>query len=101
MRALRIDTEGQVRLTDSAPEPMVAPGDALVQVRRVLLTHLDAVAAGLVEAPAYSVTLGHLFESIDASRLPRLEVVRGTVPGRRGTLTLQGAEHLAETVTET
>lgn len=61
MRALRIDTEGQVRLTDSAPEPMVAPGDALVQVRRVLLTHLDAVAAGLVEAPAYSGTLGHLF----------------------------------------
>jgi undecaprenyl phosphate-alpha-L-ara4FN deformylase len=47
------------------------------------------------------VSLGHLFESIDASRLPRHEVVRGTVPGRRGTLTLQGAEHLAETVTET
>lgn len=41
------------------------------------------------------VSLGHLFESIDASRLPRHEVMRGTVPGRRGTLMLQGAEHLA------
>lgn len=41
------------------------------------------------------VSLGSLFESVDASRLPRHEIVRGTVPGRRGALMLQGAEFLA------
>ena len=42
------------------------------------------------------VSLSGLLESIDASRLPRHEVVRGKVPGRRGTLMLQGPEFLAE-----
>lgn len=41
------------------------------------------------------VSLGSLFESIDASRLPRHELVRGTVEGRAGTLVLQGPEFLA------
>lgn len=41
------------------------------------------------------VSLGSLFESIDASRLPRHEVVRGGIEGRAGTLMLQGAEFLA------
>lgn len=41
------------------------------------------------------VSLGGLFESIDASRLPRHELVRGEVAGRAGTLMLQGPEFLA------
>ena len=41
------------------------------------------------------VSLRGLFESIDASRLPRHELVRGCVPGRRGSLVLQGPEFLA------
>jgi peptidoglycan/xylan/chitin deacetylase (PgdA/CDA1 family) len=43
------------------------------------------------------VSLGGLLESIDASRLPRHEVVRGTVAGRAGSLMLQGPEFLATT----
>lgn len=42
------------------------------------------------------MSLGSLFESIDASRLPRHELVRGTVPGRRCSLMLQGAEFPGE-----
>ncbi len=41
------------------------------------------------------VSLSGLLESIDASRLPRHEVVRGTVAGRAGSLMLQGPEFLA------
>jgi len=41
------------------------------------------------------VSLGGLLESIDASRLPRHEVVRGTVAGRAGSLMLQGPGFLA------
>lgn len=41
------------------------------------------------------VSLGGLLESIDASRLPRHEVVRGKVAGRSGSLMLQGPEFLA------
>ena len=42
------------------------------------------------------VSLSGLLESIDASRLPRHEVVRGKVAGRAGSLMLQGPEFLAE-----
>lgn len=41
------------------------------------------------------VSLGGLLESIDTSRLPRHEVVRGTLAGRAGSLMLQGDEFLA------
>ena len=41
------------------------------------------------------VSLGELLASIDASRLPRHELVRGTVAGRAGSLMLQGPEFLA------
>ena len=41
------------------------------------------------------VSLGGLFESIDASRLPRHELLRGDLPGCRGSLMLQGPEFLA------
>jgi len=42
------------------------------------------------------VSLGGLLESIDASRLPRHEVVLGTLAGRPGELLLQGPEFLAD-----
>lgn len=41
------------------------------------------------------VSLGGLLESIDTSRLPRHEVLRGSVAGRAGSLMLQGPEFLA------
>lgn len=41
------------------------------------------------------VSLGGLLESVDASRLPRHEVVRGCVDGRPGSVMLQGPEFLA------
>lgn len=41
------------------------------------------------------VSLGGLLESIDASRLPRHELARGTVAGRNGSVTLQGPEFLS------
>ena len=40
------------------------------------------------------VSLGNLYESIDASRLPRHALVRGSVGGRAGSLVLQGPEFL-------
>lgn len=63
MRALRVDADRRVILTDSAPEPTAGPGEALIRVSRVLLTHLDAVTAGLIPVsglPAHAGTLGHL-----------------------------------------
>ena len=36
------------------------------------------------------------FEDLDVSRLPRCEIIRGEIPGRSGTLMLQGPEFLAE-----
>lgn len=41
------------------------------------------------------VSLGSLFEAIDASRLPRHELLQGEIEGRAGRLMLQGPEFLA------
>ncbi len=41
------------------------------------------------------VTLGELFESLAPDALPRHELVRGEVPGRAGSLMMQGPEFLA------
>jgi undecaprenyl phosphate-alpha-L-ara4FN deformylase len=41
------------------------------------------------------VSLRGLYDSLDASRLPRHELVRGEIDGRSGTLMVQGAEFLA------
>ncbi len=41
------------------------------------------------------VSLRQLFESLAASRLPRHEMLRGEIPGRSGTLMMQGPEFLA------
>jgi peptidoglycan/xylan/chitin deacetylase (PgdA/CDA1 family) len=41
------------------------------------------------------VSLRGLFESLDAGKLPRHEMVRGEIAGRSGTLMLQGPEFLA------
>jgi peptidoglycan/xylan/chitin deacetylase (PgdA/CDA1 family) len=41
------------------------------------------------------VSLGQLAESLDPTTLPRYELQRGDVPGRPGTLMLQGEEYLS------
>ena len=47
------------------------------------------------QAQGYAlVSLGGLFESIDASRLPRHELLRGELPGCRGSLMLPDTEFL-------
>lgn len=64
VRALRVDDQAHVHLTDSCKEPAPGAGELLVKVSRVLLTHEDAVAAGLaarpLSAPTFVGTLGHL-----------------------------------------
>lgn len=57
MRAVRFDGQ-RVSLTDSAPEPAPAPGEALVRPTRVLLSHDHAMR------PAAPVTLGHQFVGV-------------------------------------
>jgi peptidoglycan/xylan/chitin deacetylase (PgdA/CDA1 family) len=37
------------------------------------------------------VSMGQLFKSLDLATLPRFDIVRGTVPGRSGTLAAQGS----------
>lgn len=65
MRALRVDSNHELHLTDKAPDPGVMPGEALIRVSRVLLTHADAGAAGLASlppsVPPFVGTVGHLF----------------------------------------
>ena len=79
-----------------------APGDQVLQcVFRAELEGLGLLPVFLKllegwQAQGYElVSLGGLLESIDASRLPRHEVVRGKVAGRAGSLMLQGPEFLA------
>lgn len=60
-----------------------------------LLPVFEKLLAGWKDQGYELVSLGGLLEAIDASRLPRHEVVRGTVEGRTGTLMLQGPEFLA------
>jgi hypothetical protein len=38
-------------------------------------------------------SLSSLFRSVDVAKLPRNEVVYGEIPGRSGTLALQGKEY--------
>lgn len=65
-----------------------------------LLPAVEKLLEGWTRQGYEVVSLGGLFESIDASRLPRHELVRGTVPGRRGSLMLQGAEFPGEAADE-
>jgi peptidoglycan/xylan/chitin deacetylase (PgdA/CDA1 family) len=51
---------------------------------------LDALLAGWRDQDYELVSLKSLHESLDVARLPRHEVVLGEVPGRSGTLALQG-----------
>lgn len=60
-----------------------------------LLPVFKKLLAGWKDQGYELVSLGGLLEAIDASRLPRHELVRGTIEGRAGTLMLQGPEFLA------
>lgn len=62
-----------------------------------LLTAFEKLLTGWKDQGYELVSLGGLLEAIDASRLPRHELVRGTIEGRAGTLMLQGPEFLAST----
>ena len=60
---------------------------------------LERLLAGWREQGYEFCSLGSLHASLETAKLPRHEVVRGTVPGRSGTLMLQGEEFLAEETT--
>ncbi|MFA7268644.1 MAG: polysaccharide deacetylase family protein [Sterolibacterium sp.] len=60
-----------------------------------LLAIFERLLAGW-HAQGYELTTTQsLFATLDAARLPRHEVIRGELPGRSGTLMLQGEEFLA------
>jgi len=62
---------------------------------QMLLPVFEKLLGGWKEQGYDIVSLDGLFEAIDASRLPRHELVRGMIEGRAGTLMLQGPEFLA------
>jgi undecaprenyl phosphate-alpha-L-ara4FN deformylase len=55
-----------------------------------LMPMLDALLTGWKAQGYELVRLENLHRGLDVERLPRCEVVQGTVPGRSGTLALQG-----------
>ena len=89
--------------------------DHLLQLTRVPPPHghvftLHAELEGMKLLPAFERLLegwrsqGYaltstraMFDDLDAAKLPRHEVIRGEVPGRSGTLMLQGEDFLATT----
>ncbi len=63
MRALRTDGQN-IRLVLDAPEPLLGPGEALIQPVRVLLTPVDAAVGSATRRSGFSGTIGHLFTGI-------------------------------------
>lgn len=59
-----------------------------------LLPAFEALLAGWRQQGYELVSLKSLYDSLDVAALPRHEVVYGEIPGRSGTLALQGAEHV-------
>jgi peptidoglycan/xylan/chitin deacetylase (PgdA/CDA1 family) len=57
---------------------------------------LERLLTGWREQGYEIVSVGSVAATLDLARLPRCEVVRGELPGRSGTLMLQGKEFLAE-----
>lgn len=60
-----------------------------------LLPIFERLLAGWRDQGYELTSTQSLFDSLDAARLPRHEVIRGELPGRSGTLMLQGEEFLA------
>ncbi len=58
---------------------------------RKLMPMFERLLAGWKAQGYELVALDNLYRALDVQRLPRCEVVQGTVPGRSGTLALQGA----------
>ncbi|MDE1942914.1 MAG: 4-deoxy-4-formamido-L-arabinose-phosphoundecaprenol deformylase [Betaproteobacteria bacterium] len=52
---------------------------------------LDALLSGWLQQGYQLVSLGDLGHALEPGRLPRCPVVMGTIPGRSGTLAVQGA----------
>jgi hypothetical protein len=59
-----------------------------------LLPAFETLLAGWKQQGYELVSLKSLYDSLDVATLPRHEVVYGEIPGRSGTLALQGAEHV-------
>jgi undecaprenyl phosphate-alpha-L-ara4FN deformylase len=57
-----------------------------------LLPQFDALLAGWKTQGYELVALEALWRSVDGQRLPRCEVIQGEVPGRSGTLAVQGGK---------
>jgi hypothetical protein len=57
-----------------------------------LLAMFESLLAGWRSRRYEVVSLDSLYGSIDATRLPQHEVVFGEIPGRSGTLAMQGKE---------
>lgn len=55
---------------------------------------LEELLAGWIEQGYQLVSLEQYYQSLDINKLPRHEVVFGEIPGRSGTLTLQGPQFL-------
>lgn len=55
----------------------------------------EALLAGWRDQGYQLVSLGDLAATLDRDRLPRHEMVRGQIPGRSGTLMLQGEKYLS------
>jgi peptidoglycan/xylan/chitin deacetylase (PgdA/CDA1 family) len=60
-----------------------------------LLRVFDRLIAGWQDQGHLTVSLGALHRSLELEELPRHEVIYGEVPGRSGTLALQGKEYAA------
>ncbi|MCX7168832.1 MAG: polysaccharide deacetylase family protein, partial [Proteobacteria bacterium] len=60
-----------------------------------LLPIFESLLAGWRDQGYALTSTQSLFDSLEAARLPRHEVIRGELPGRSGTLMLQGEEFLA------
>lgn len=56
---------------------------------------LERLLTGWREQGYELVSLGRMRDALDLTRLPRHEMIRGEVPGRSGTLMLQGEEFLS------
>ncbi len=62
-----------------------------------LATVFDALLKGWRQQGYQLVSLNELYKTLDRNSLPRCEVLQGEVPGRSGTLLLQGHEFLPTT----
>lgn len=84
MRALRTDGQ-KATMSFDTPEPILGPGEALVQPSRVLLTAADAAVATGRLRQSFTGTIGHLFTGI-VRKIDIPKDAPAAVSARRGML---------------